>query len=168
MELIGFTVRPQAFADAAFIALLVAAAGFDLWNFRIPNLIAILLAIGFPAAALLIGVPPDWPYHLLGAALVLLAGAVLFMRNLIGGGDVKLFAAAAVWYSLDSLPAFVFAVSLVVGVLALVVLLASFAKRAFATAGSQGYSRRRIRGMSLPYGVAIALGGCLVRPLFGI
>ena len=168
MEPMGLTLTPERLAEAAFIALLLAAAGFDVWRFRIPNTIAILLALGFPVAALVIGVPADWPYHMLGAALVLLIGAVLFMRDLIGGGDVKLFAAAALWYGLDRLPAFVFAVSIVGGVLALAVLLASLTRRVFATAGSQGNSRRRIRGTSLPYGVAIALGGCLVRPLLGI
>ena len=168
MEPMSSMLMPERLAEAAFIALLLAAAGFDLWRFRIPNTIAVFLALGFPIAALVIGVPADWPYHMLGAALVLLVGVVLFMRELIGGGDVKLFAAAALWYGLDRLPAFVLAVSIVGGLLALVVLLAGLGRRVFATAGSHGNSRRRIRGTSLPYGVAIALGGCLVRPLVGI
>ena len=158
---------PVSPGDIAFIGLLGTAAIFDAWSFRILNVVALLLAIAFPAAALLIGIPVDWPYHIVGAAVVLVAGMLLFMRDLLGGGDVKLLAAATLWYGLDRLPAFLFAVSLAGGLLALAVLLVRATGRLRPLPAGRLRGAVSLRRINLPYGVAIALGGLLVRPLLG-
>jgi len=159
---------PVEIAEAAFVALLGAAAVSDMWNRRIPNIIPLLLAAIFPIALAAIGLPPDWLFHLLGAGVVLALGVVLFHRGLLGGGDVKLIAAATLWYGVDRLPIFLFAVSIAGGALGLLTIIAKLARNVIPSLASRGTSSRPLRGMELPYGVAIAAGGILVRPLLGI
>jgi prepilin peptidase CpaA len=81
-----------------YIALVVAASAVaaltDLRTRRIPNLIPSVLA----AAALFLHAREGWGSLAISAAVcvaVFLAGTVLFSLNFIGGGDVKLIAAAA-------------------------------------------------------------------------
>ena len=85
---------------AGFAGLMATAAFEDLHQrLVIPN-------------GLILGLCILWPLHLataplptlaasggaaLCAAAVFVAGAVLFSRGLIGGGDVKLLAAASLW-----------------------------------------------------------------------
>jgi prepilin peptidase CpaA len=77
---------------AVLIASLVAAI-FDLRSRRIPNAISIALATGGLAFNFFFG----WQHGLAALALmalVLVAGTFAFSFKLIGGGDVKLIAAA--------------------------------------------------------------------------
>jgi prepilin peptidase CpaA len=159
---------PVEIAEAVFVALLAAAAVSDMWNRRIPNIIPLLLAVAFPVALAVIGLPPDWLFHVLGAGVVLALGVVLFHRGLLGGGDVKLLAAATLWYGVDRLPIFVFAVSIAGGALGLLTILARLARNVIPSLASRGTSSRSLRGTELPYGVAIAVGGIIVRPILGI
>jgi prepilin peptidase CpaA len=156
------------FAEVAFVGLLGAAAISDMWSRRIPNVIPLLLAVAFPVSLAVIGLPPDWPFHLFGAGVVLALGVVLFNRGLLGGGDVKLIAAATLWYGVDRLPIFLFAVSIAGGALGLVTIIAKLARNVIPSLASRGTSSRPLRGMEIPYGVAIAAGGIIVRPLLGI
>lgn len=135
-------------------AVLIAAASSDIARYLIPNSLSIILLAAFPIAALVAGQP--WTtigLHALAGAAMLALGFVLFVRNLLGGGDVKLMAAAAVWTGFGLLPAFILAVALAGGVVALVFLIASRARRS----GSGGRSQ-------IPYGTAIALGGLILFP----
>ena len=159
---------PIQFAQVAFVGLLGAAAISDMWNRRIPNVIPLLLAAVFPIALAVIGLPADWPFHLFGAAVVLALGVVLFNRGLLGGGDVKLIAAATLWYGLDRLPIFLFAVSIAGAALGLVTIITKVARNMIPSLASRGTSSQSLRGMEIPYGVAIAAGGILVSPLIGI
>jgi prepilin peptidase CpaA len=78
--------------------LLLAACWTDVTAYRIPNWIPLVILALFPAFALASAMPP---HQLLGnvtAFGVALAGAfALFAWNKLGGGDVKLFAAVALW-----------------------------------------------------------------------
>jgi prepilin peptidase CpaA len=159
---------PAQLAGAAFVGLLAAAAMFDVWSRRIPNVIPLLLAVGFPITVIVVGIPPNWAFHFCGAGLVLAVGVLLFNRELVGGGDVKLLAAATLWYGIDRLPDFLFAVSIAGGLLALAMLVARAARNLIPSLASRGPSGRSLRGIELPYGVAIALGGAIVKPLLGI
>lgn len=155
-------------SEAVFVVLLGAAAISDMWNRRIPNVIPLVLAVAFPISLAVIGLPPDWPFHLLGAGLVFALGVVLFNRGLWGGGDVKLIAAAALWYGMDRLLIFLLAVSIAGGVLGLGTIVARLARSVIPSLASRGPSSRPLRRTEIPYGVAIALGGIIVRPLLGI
>jgi prepilin peptidase CpaA len=158
---------PVETAEAAFVGLLGVAAISDLWNRRIPNIIPLLLAAAFPIALVVIGLPRDWPFHLFGAGLVFALGLVLFSRGILGGGDVKLIAAATLWYGVDRLPIFLLAVSIAGGALGLVAIIAKLARSLIPSLAPRGPSPRSLREMEIPYGVAIALGGIIVRPILG-
>jgi Flp pilus assembly protein protease CpaA len=63
--------------------------------------------------------PIAWLGALAVAAAVFMFGFVLFARQLIGGGDVKLIAAVSLWAGLDHLMLFALVTSLAGGGLAL-------------------------------------------------
>lgn len=136
------------------VALLVIAAVGDVRQYRIPNRLCLLVA-GLSLPYWIAGWLADgggladllstlgWQA---GVALLVLAGfALLFALGAMGGGDAKLAAALALWIPAADTFALVFLIALFGGVQALVLLLV-----------------RRMRGnsdRSVPYGVAIALGG---------
>jgi prepilin peptidase CpaA len=79
------------------------AAGYDIRSRTIPNwlttsafLVALLLAA-------LVG-PTEAGFRLLAAALVLLLGLPLFIRGILGGGDVKMLVAVAALVGFGLLP----------------------------------------------------------------
>src|ERR1700739_3083506 len=108
---------------AGFAGLMAMAAFEDFRRLIVPNVV--------PAGLCLL-----WPLHLMtapgmglaaGAAAagcaagVFLAGAVLFSRGLIGGGDVKLLAAATLWAGPGATLPLLFLTGLLWGVLCLLV-----------------------------------------------
>jgi prepilin peptidase CpaA len=129
-------------------AMLVAACWFDLRSRTIPNglnLAIALLAIPFWWSVGL----PLWPGAAiqLGVALVVFAlFAVAFAMGGMGGGDVKLIAAVALWLPAQAVMALIFIMSIAGGLLTL----AFFIRHRLA---------RREEPLEIPYGVAIAFGG---------
>jgi prepilin peptidase CpaA len=146
--LVRFLAHPVATAAAA--AALVAAAGRDLAERLLPDRLTLAVL-----AAGLLHLAPLGPAvllaHLAVAGLVFLAGALLFGRSLVGGGDVKLGAAAALWAGPAHFPLFAATMSLTTLLLAGLLLL-----------------ERRLAGgphaalPTLPLGVAIAAAGLAV------
>jgi prepilin peptidase CpaA len=136
----------------AYAALLLVAAGSDAWSRRIPNWSVLAVAGLF-----LIGLPFGWPVaswaSCLGAmALALAVGFPMFATRLVGAGDVKLLAAAALFTGLDHLLLLLVSTALAGGALALLALTA----RPYAMAlAAVGWPRLR---PGVPYGVAIAAG----------
>jgi prepilin peptidase CpaA len=137
------------------VALFVAAAGFDLASRRIPNALVVallVLGLGRIAWGLLVGGSPVTPGTDVAAALAIFCGGALFFHlSLIGGGDVKLLAAGALWLGAAAVWPYLFVTALAGGALAVVFLV----REALARAPRQNRA-------SLPYGVAIAAGGILV------
>lgn len=134
------------------VGLLALAAGVDLRHRRIPNaLVAALAALGLLRIAGEVaggGGLAAPGADLAVAAAIFVLGAVLFHLSMLGGGDVKLLAAGALWIGAPGVAAYLGATALAGGALALIYLLA------VAAFGS--------RRPGLPYGVAIAAGGILV------
>ena len=132
-------------------ALLVVAAVIDVRTFTISNRLNLTVALLAPLYWLSIALTP-WP----GVAIQLAAGATVFMilagafyAGMMGGGDVKLAAALALWFSPASTIKFLVLMSLAGGVLTLLVLVWHRAKR-------------REGRPEIPYGVAIAFGGLAI------
>ena len=103
-------------ALVAFISLMLAAAVSDIRFYRIPNWLSASVATLFLAAALIFTMPfalIGW--HLLAGTAVLLVGFCLFAANIIGGGDAKLLAAAALWAGWTELPSLLFYTALAGG-----------------------------------------------------
>lgn len=83
-----------------------------------------------------------------------LAGAFLFARGGLGGGDVKLLSIVGMWAGTQLWVTFIVVTALAGGVLALVVLARAIR--------ANGFKPDAWRGLTLPYGVAIACGGLYV------
>lgn len=100
-------------------ALLVTASCWDVLRLRIPNAIPLALVLLF-ALRLLIGPGVPAPLdHLLAMGLALLVLLPVFALNMLGGGDVKLLAAVALWLGMDKLAALLILVGIVGGLFAL-------------------------------------------------
>jgi Flp pilus assembly protein protease CpaA len=104
---------------ASLLALLGLAALTDLRERRIPNWLTVGTAALYPVYVLSSPAPVAWLGALGAAAAVFILGLVLFARQLIGGGDVKLIAAVTLWAGVDQLALFALVTSLAGGALAL-------------------------------------------------
>ena len=131
--------------------LLVVAAVIDIRTFTISNWLNLAVALLAPIYWLSIALPlwPDAAIQLAvgGGVFVLLAGA--FYAGMMGGGDVKLAAALALWFSPASTVKFLVLMSIAGGVLTLIVIALHRAR------GREGRPE-------IPYGVAIAFGGLAI------
>jgi prepilin peptidase CpaA len=135
----------------ALAALLVVAAAIDVRTFTISNRLNLAVALLAPVYWLSIALP-IWP----GMGIQLAAGAgvfgllaVAFYAGMMGGGDVKLAAALALWFSPSSTLKFLVLMSLAGGVLTLAVI-------------ALHRMKRREGRPEIPYGVAIAFGGLAI------
>jgi prepilin peptidase CpaA len=153
---------------AGFAGLMAMAAIDDFRRLIIPNVV--------PAGLCLL-----WPFHLatgpgLGlaagaaavgcAAVVFLAGAVLFSRGMLGGGDVKLLAAATLWAGPAATPTLLVLTGLFGGLLCVFVL-TPLGQIAMAASGQAvldgtGGAVSDKRPAVVPYGVAIAAAALIV------
>ena len=107
-------------ALAAFAGLLLYAACSDVTSLTIPNWVSIAMTALFVACALAAGAPlSEISLHALFALAVLAGGVFLFQANIIGGGDAKLLAAAAVWTGLPAFMPFAFWTAIAGGLMAL-------------------------------------------------
>lgn len=148
---------------AGFLALLGWAVVSDLVRLTIPNSIPILLVVLFAMYAPVAPDRVDWLGGLLVAVCVFAVGVVLFRFRLMGGGDVKLMSAVALWAGPHTVLGFLVVTSIAGGALALIVqsplrillghAVHSIAGNDFTEAVSHRY---------IPYGAAIAAGGAFV------
>ena len=145
-----------------FAILLVAAAVEDAIRLRISNITVLLVLIGAIVAAFAAG-PEIRLWQNLVVFLALLAvGTPMFAAGKLGGGDVKLLAAAGLWFDLRGALGMLIAVALAGGLLALLVLV-------LRAIGWSEEMRRRVvllrPGGGIPYGVAIAAGALIAMAL---
>ncbi len=154
---------------------LVLAMAHDLRRRRVPNAVCLMVAAsGLVAHAANL----DWRAALSGLAAGVVIIAALWQawaRGGIGGGDVKLAGACAVWLGLERLPGFVLSGALVGGLVSLGAYLSSSrsAKRsirlnlteaaAFRTLPTPDTAPGRV---SVPYAIAVS-AGALVALLWG-
>ena len=142
------------FTDLLLLALaatLVVAAVIDVRTFTISNRLNLTVAAGAPLYWMSIALSP-WP----GVAVQLAAGAIVFVllagafyAGMMGGGDVKLASALALWFSPAGTVKFLVLMSIAGGVLTLAMLVWHRA-------------RKREGRPEIPYGVAIAFGGLAI------
>jgi len=143
-----------AFTDLLLVwlaACLLVAAVIDVRTFTISNRLNLTVALGAPLYWLSIALAP-WPgiavqLGAAGVVFVVLAGA--FYAGMMGGGDVKLASALALWFSPAGTMKFLVLMSLAGGVLTLGIVAWHRAKR-------------REGRPEVPYGVAIAFGALAI------
>ncbi len=145
---------------------LVFAALHDVAARTIPNTASIVLALLGIATHVADG---TILFSLLIGAIVFTVSLFCWMRGWMGGGDVKLLAAAALFVAPGSVGSMIVATSLFGGVLAVIYLIArEFARRIALPTGPaprnfiarvlRAEHWRLLRGAPLPYGSAIAAG----------
>lgn len=136
---------------AALILLLVAAAVGDVRRLTIPNgLCASVAVLALPYWAA--SGSAFWPGFAwqLGFALIMFAVlAALFAAGVMGGGDVKLLAALALWLPVRAYVEMMMLVAVAGGVLTLALLI-------------RHRLRKREGRPEIPYGVAIAVGAAVM------
>ena len=150
---------------ALFATTLVVAGFFDVTKFIIPNILSIILVCLFVVAFFIAPEKQALLSNFGSGALVFLIGAILFRFGVFGGGDVKLWAASALWFGIGSLHLQVAFVGLVGGLLGIVLFtirLIFRSDRAVALVGLTAPLPRILRmGEAVPYGIAIAIGTIL-------
>ena len=148
------------------LGTLVVAGASDAARYIIPNSVVLALVGLFLVAAPFATNSLAWLSHLGAGAAVFAVGCLLFHFRLMGGGDVKLWAACALWTGLDLLPMQVVYVTLI-GVtiaFALVLIRAALGRVAVLFGGRARLVLPRLlrEGEAVPYGVAIAAGSILL------
>ena len=134
---------------AALLAIaLMRAAWGDLQSRTIPNWLNVAIAAGAPLWwwANGWGLWPDVAIQLGFAAGIFVIFAFCFAIGAMGGGDVKLIAALALWLPWKAVLVLVFLMSVAGGVLTLGYLI-------------RHKLAKREEKLEIPYGVAIAFGG---------
>jgi prepilin peptidase CpaA len=131
--------------------LLVVAAAIDARTFTISNRLNLAVALLAPLYWLSVPLTP-WPgiaIQLAAAAAVFGLLALAFFAGMMGGGEVKLAAALALWFPPGVTVKFLVLMSIAGGVLTLAVL---------------GWHRLKEREgrPEIPYGVAISFGGLAI------
>ncbi|WP_029032854.1 A24 family peptidase [Salinarimonas rosea] len=150
---------------AGFVGLLGVAALCDARTMRIPNRISLLLVAAFLPFAPLAGLELAQIGLHLGVGLAVLAGTfALFALGLIGGGDAKLIAAAAVWFGASDVGGFLFATAMAGGVLTLAIVALRAVPVPAAVDGWPWLARLRSKDVGVPYGIAIAAGAFVALP----
>jgi prepilin peptidase CpaA len=159
-------IAPHLVPLAGFAGLMATAAFEDLRRLIIPN-------------GLILGLCALWPVHVataptltlaaagtatLCAAAVFIGGALLFSRGLMGGGDVKLIAAATLWAGPTATVSLLVLTSLLGGLLCLLLLtpVGTLIAAARPIVRDLGDSARAANPVLVPYGVAIAAAALIV------
>jgi prepilin peptidase CpaA len=151
-------------------ALLVAAAVYDLATYTIPNFIsaAMFLLFAMLLAVMAMGGHPlsldELGFHLLAGSIGLVAGAVFFMLRWVGGGDAKLFAAAALWLGWDTLFDYALLSAMLGGALTLGILMARQIPLPRILVTMPWLARLTDRTQGVPYGVALAIAALNMWP----
>jgi len=151
-------VQRAIFFLAAIVFVFIAIS--DLRTRRIPNpATAAIAALGLFRLTLA-GDMITALYTLAATAAVFAATFLLFWRGLLGGGDVKLMAAAALLIGYRDLFSFLFVMSVSGGLVALAVFTGDrLGLRSVTTLPQEG--REQTDRLTIPYGMAIALAATL-------
>ena len=130
------------------IVALIAGAVEDAARLRISNITSLVVLVSGVCAAVIEGPSLSlWQNGVVFAAILVL-GTAAFAAGMLGGGDVKLLAASAIWVDLRHAVWLIALIFLAGGVLAILYL----ASRPF----------RAERSKRIPYGIAIAIGALAV------
>jgi len=159
-----FHVLPEQVVVLCFLGMLAWAACSDAIEFRIPNTASLGIAGLYLLFVLTSSVPVNWPWALAVAGATFIPGLILFASGVMGGGDVKLLSAAALWAGPKLILLMLLTTSLAGGLLAVLVWCLHQRRRyRIATYGDVSLTTAEYAlPIRLPYGVAIATGAGLV------
>ncbi len=131
----------------------------DVRSMRIPNAYSIIILVTFVLAFL---VSPEsfgqWWEHLGAFGLMFAVTFIMFIVNMVGGGDTKLASALALWVGLKGLMAYLFYMALVGGLLGILSIILR-KKKPFKNPLEGSWVAQVQAGKSaVPYGIAIGVG----------
>lgn len=137
------------------LGLLTLAAIEDAIRCRISNFLSGAVLVSAVVAIALAGPSLALWENLLIFAAVLIVGTMLFSAGKLGGGDIKLLAATALWFDLSGALRLVAAVTIAGGLLAIIILVIRNVvwRRVPQPEGANPPTKGGI-----PYGIAIAAG----------
>ncbi len=143
----------------AYVGLIFAAGVNDILTLTIPNRFSGAIVLLYPSYVLSSGHAIDWQGSLLIAFGALVFAFVMFALGFWGGGDAKLFAAAALWAGPDFILDFTLITMAAGGAITVFVLLQHTLPHVFMS-GFYGFRDAipKLRGEPIPYGAAIAVG----------
>ncbi len=144
-------------AVLSFAALLLWAAGEDIYRLTIPNWVSLAMIGLYPIHVLASPVAVNWPIAAAIAVATFAVGFFLFALKMVGGGDVKLLTATALWADPLVFPSFIFLTAIAGGVIGLAILVRR--RRMAPVAVDTGHSAGPA---VMPYGAAIAVGGLMI------
>jgi len=145
-----------------FLSMLIVL-WLDSTSYIIPNWLISLMLVVYPLAVSTAHSVVDWKMAVLGAVLVLVGGYVIFTKQIMGAGDIKLMTACALWVGFDNLFDFFIAVTLMGGAFAVGILGVRKALSYLSNKSERASFVRILRdGEPMPYGIAIAAGFLLM------
>lgn len=148
-----------------FPALLALAGGWDIASYTIPNRLSLAICAAFALFALSSGLPVSaLGLHLAAGLVGLAAGFAMFAAGWIGGGDAKLFAAAALWFGFSDLLDYTLIAAVVGGGLTLVLLMLRQVPLPAGLIGQSWIARLHNARSGIPYGAALAAGALIQLP----
>ncbi|MCG8494394.1 MAG: prepilin peptidase [Sneathiellales bacterium] len=156
------TILFQSWGASLAIGLLIYAALSDIKTRRIPNWLTLSLFFLFPVFAIFAEAEIEIFRHLFWGGCLLVLLFPLFMLEKMGGGDVKLIAVTALWCGPLSGIEFLLLTSFIGGALALYYISPvlqfswEWVKHSLHL---PEFSSPSAQASTLPYGVAIAIGG---------
>lgn len=156
------------FANTALLSfafLMLAAAWTDMARFTIPNWIPAVMIALWVVSAPFLGL--GWGgagLSLAAFAGFLVVGMALWAPGWLGGGDVKLIAAGALWFGWPDALMFLLAAAAAGGVLALLLVLLRRVSPALPVDAEWLGRTALAQGAPAPYAVAIASGAMIWLP----
>ena len=148
-----------------FPAMMAFAASSDLFTMTISNRVSLMLVGGFFALAAMTGVnAAETLLHVSAGCVGLVAAFGLFARGIIGGGDAKLAAAAALWLGFDHLLPYLLLASLLGGALSVGLIWFRMAPLPEWLARQAWVERLHSKDGGVPYGIALAAAALAVYP----
>ena len=153
----------ETFIVLLFPLALAYAAVRDLTSYIIPNWLSLAILADFVVGAAVSSLEMSaMGWHLSAGLAVLIVGILLYARGILGGGDVKLLAACAVWVGWSGLLRFGLLVAVSGGLLALVII--GLRRVALSASLRDAVWVRRLGSAErgVPYAVAIGVGGIVM------
>lgn len=159
-------MTPKILLIFAFDLILIIAALDDVRRLRISNIIPLAIISLFVLRIVLVGADASLWQNLASFGAVLLGGALLFARGILGGGDAKLLASVALWFDFAGLAILLPAVAIFGGCTALLLVIVRRMIPARALAEGSWVALRR-RG-PIPYAVPICVGAIMTAHLAAV
>lgn len=165
----GVQESGQVVLALGYLVPLLVAAGYDLKEFRIPNLLVLCYAAITALCIMGFQEPALWWRHLLAGVVTLSVGIFLFNFRWLGGGDVKLLAVLGLWLGVDALPVFMYILCIMGGAVCVFLFLLRRCLHIVLSRTGQFLipklpSALRI-GERIPYAVPIAMTAIFTAPL---